>query len=235
MSNVHVVVTLTVRANQLTPFLSLAAYLASHSRREPGCLRFEVLRQPDAPCRFMLDEVWVDAAALDAHKRTAHHRRWRAEVMPLLAVPRVHEEYEPVEIKRTMAFANGCFDVLHAGHVALLREAKAQADALIVGLNSDASVRALKGPGRPVNGVEVRRTVLESLACVDRVEVFDELTPLELIRALRPDVLVKGADYAPEEVVGAELVEGWGGRVHLAALVPGQSTTEFLRRVRGAA
>ncbi len=232
---VYVIVTLTVRADKLDAFLALAGRLGSHSRREPGCLRFEVLRQPDAPCCFLLDEAWADAAALEAHKRTEHHRRWRAEVPDLLAVPRTHDEYVPVEIKRTMAFANGCFDTIHAGHVAMLREAKAQADILVVGLNSDASVRALKGPGRPVNGVEVRRAVLESLACVDRVEVFDEPTPLELIRALRPDVLVKSEEYEEKDIVGAELVQSYGGRVHRAKHLPGQSTTEFLRRIRGAA
>src|SRR5262249_13179592 len=117
-----------------------------------------------------------------------------------------------------VAFTNGCFDVLHAGHVQYLREARSQADLLVVGLNSDASVRALKGPQRPINDLRARAAVLNALTPVDYVTVFDEPTPLELIRFLRPDVLVKGADYQRDEVVGAEFVESYGGRVHLASL-----------------
>ena len=117
-----------------------------------------------------------------------------------------------------IAFTNGCFDVLHAGHVQYLQEARAQADLLVVGLNSDASVRRLKGPTRPVNPVDARTAVLAGLEAVDYVTVFDEATPLELIEGRPPDVLVKGADYRKEEVVGAEFVEAYGGRVHLAPL-----------------
>ena len=120
-----------------------------------------------------------------------------------------------------VAFTNGCFDVLHAGHVQYLQEARAQADLLVVGLNSDASVRALKGPSRPVNSVEARALVLAALQAVDYLVVFDEPTPLELIQALRPDVLVKGADYRRENVVGADFVESYGGRVYLAPLRDG--------------
>jgi D-beta-D-heptose 7-phosphate kinase/D-beta-D-heptose 1-phosphate adenosyltransferase len=133
-----------------------------------------------------------------------------------------------------VAFTNGCFDVLHAGHVQYLQEARAQADLLVVGLNSDASVRALKGHGRPVNGIEARALVLAALQAVDYVTVFDEATPLELIRTLRPDVLVKGADYRKEQVVGAEVVEGYGGRVYLAPLREGYSTTALLQRLQAA-
>jgi D-beta-D-heptose 7-phosphate kinase / D-beta-D-heptose 1-phosphate adenosyltransferase len=128
-----------------------------------------------------------------------------------------------------IAFTNGCFDVLHAGHVQYLREARRQADVLVVGLNSDASVRALKGPGRPINPLDARAFVLGSLESVDYVTVFDEATPLELIQTLRPDVLVKGADYRREEVVGADFVEASGGRVHLAQLREGYSTTRLLQ------
>jgi D-beta-D-heptose 7-phosphate kinase/D-beta-D-heptose 1-phosphate adenosyltransferase len=135
---------------------------------------------------------------------------------------------------QTVAFTNGCFDVLHAGHVQYLQEARAQADVLVVGLNDDAGVRSLKGPGRPVNGVEARALVLAALGAVDLLTVFDEPTPLVLIRALRPDVLVKGADYLREEVVGADLVESWGGRVHLARLREGLSTTRLLQRLGAA-
>jgi D-beta-D-heptose 7-phosphate kinase/D-beta-D-heptose 1-phosphate adenosyltransferase len=133
-----------------------------------------------------------------------------------------------------VAFTNGCFDVLHAGHVQYLLEAKAQADLLVVGLNSDASVRALKGPGRPVNNAEARALVLQALEAVDYVTVFDEPTPLELIRELRPDVLVKGADYRPDQVVGADLVLSYGGKLHLAALYEGYSTTRLLHHLGAA-
>jgi len=133
-----------------------------------------------------------------------------------------------------VAFTNGCFDVLHAGHVQYLREARAQADLLVVGLNSDASVRALKGGDRPVNGAEARAAVLNGLAAVDYVIVFDEATPLALIRDVRPDVLVKGADYHHDEVVGADFVESYGGRVHLAPLREGYSTTRILQRLGAA-
>ena len=124
--------------------------------------------------------------------------------------------------------------MLHAGHVQYLQEARAQADCLVVGLNGDAGVRALKGPGRPINPVESRALVLAGLEAVDYLTVFDEPTPLELIQALRPDVLVKGADYRREDVIGAEFVESCGGRVHLAGLREGHSTTRMLQRLGAA-
>ena len=129
------------------------------------------------------------------------------------------------------AFTNGCFDVLHAGHVQYLNEARAQADCLIVGLNTDASVRGLKGTGRPVNPEEARAAVLAGLAAVDYIVLFSEPTPAELIRAVRPDVLVKGADYRKEQVVGADFVESYGGRVHLAGLRVGYSTTKIIQHM----
>lgn len=131
-----------------------------------------------------------------------------------------------------VGFTNGCFDVLHPGHVSLLRQAREQCDRLVVGLNSDASVMRLKGEGRPVNGVLSRAVVLAALAPVDAVVVFDDDTPIGLIEALRPDVLVKGADYAVGEVVGAPFVQSYGGRVVLAELVPGESTTGTISRLR---
>jgi D-beta-D-heptose 7-phosphate kinase/D-beta-D-heptose 1-phosphate adenosyltransferase len=133
-----------------------------------------------------------------------------------------------------VAFTNGCFDVLHAGHVQYLQEARTQADVLVVGLNSDASVRALKGEGRPVNGAEARAHVLAGLQAVDYVTAFDEATPLALVEAVRPDVLVKGADYRPDEVVGASLVESYGGRVYLARLRAGFSTSGVIEKLRAA-
>ncbi len=144
---------------------------------------------------------------------------------------------EQVERWRRMGyrtgFTNGCFDLLHPGHVHLLEQARAACDRLVVGLNSDASVRRLKGPTRPVQPEAARAAVLASLAAVDLVCVFNEDTPLELIAALHPELLVKGADYAVEDVVGHEMVEGWGGRVMLAQLLPGHSTTATVARLRG--
>jgi D-beta-D-heptose 7-phosphate kinase/D-beta-D-heptose 1-phosphate adenosyltransferase len=133
-----------------------------------------------------------------------------------------------------VVFTNGCFDVLHAGHVQYLNDARAQGDLLVVGLNSDASVRALKGDGRPVNPVEARAQVLASLQAVDYIAIFSEPTPLELIEAVRPDVLVKGMDYRKDEVVGRALVESYGGRVFLAPLREGYSTTGILQRLGAA-
>jgi D-beta-D-heptose 7-phosphate kinase / D-beta-D-heptose 1-phosphate adenosyltransferase len=130
-----------------------------------------------------------------------------------------------------IAFANGCFDLLHPGHLSLLEQAKGSADRLIVGLNSDLSVRQLKGPGRPVQSEVARATVLASLKSVDAVVIFGEQTPLKLIEALQPDVLVKGADYTVETVVGADVVLRRGGRVLLADLVPAQSTTSTLKKI----
>lgn len=133
-----------------------------------------------------------------------------------------------------VGFTNGCFDLLHPGHVSLLTQARAACDRLIVGLNSDASVRRLKGHDRPVNSEMARAIVLAALETVSAVVVFEDDTPLTLIEAIRPDVLVKGADYAIEAVVGAAFVEAYGGRVMLAELVPGQSTTGTIQRIDGA-
>jgi D-beta-D-heptose 7-phosphate kinase/D-beta-D-heptose 1-phosphate adenosyltransferase len=131
-----------------------------------------------------------------------------------------------------IGFTNGCFDLLHRGHVKLLAEARAACDRLIVGLNSDASTTRLKGKGRPINPVEGRAEVLAALEAVDLVVVFDEDTPLELIQRVRPAVLVKGADYTPAEVVGADVVENGGGDVILVDLVPGHSTSAMVRRAQ---
>ena len=129
-----------------------------------------------------------------------------------------------------IGFTNGCFDLLHPGHVKVLTEARAACDRLVVGLNSDASAKRLKGPDRPVQNQTARAEVLAALEAVDAVAVFDEDTPLELIRRVRPNVLVKGADYRVEEVVGRDVVEAAGGEVILVGLAPGHSTTDILRR-----
>lgn len=131
----------------------------------------------------------------------------------------------------SIGFTNGCFDLVHPGHISLLEQAGAQCDRLIVGLNSDASVSRLKGADRPVQDAAARGRVLASVAGVDAVVVFDEDTPLGLIRQIKPDVLVKGADYAIDEVVGGEIVQSYGGRVVLADLVDGFSTTETIARL----
>ncbi len=133
-----------------------------------------------------------------------------------------------------VVFPNGCFDLIHPGHVRYLAAARALGDALVVGLNDDASVRRLKGPGRPVLTAAERAEVLAALAAVDHVILFAQDTPRALIAALRPDVLVKGADWAPADIVGGDEVRAAGGRVERIDLVPGVSTTELLRRIRGA-
>ncbi len=134
----------------------------------------------------------------------------------------------------TVVFTNGVFDLLHAGHVALLEAARAEGAALIVAVNSDASVRRLgKGADRPFVPATERARLLAGLASVDCVVLFDEDTPLAVIRRLRPDVLVKGADYQRSEIVGADEVEAWGGRVVRIPLVPGKSTTDLLRKLHG--
>ena len=131
-----------------------------------------------------------------------------------------------------VAFTNGVFDLLHRGHIDLLVAARATADALIVGLNSDDSVRRLKGTGRPVRAESDRAYVLAALECVDAVVIFPEDTPLAIIRAVHPDVLIKGGDYAPADVVGREDVEGWGGRLVIVPLTAGHSTTATIASLR---
>ncbi|MGH6670694.1 MAG: D-glycero-beta-D-manno-heptose-7-phosphate kinase [Xanthobacteraceae bacterium] len=132
-----------------------------------------------------------------------------------------------------IGFTNGCFDLLHRGHIRLLAEARAACDVLVVGLNSDASTRRLKGEGRPINPAEGRAEVLAALEAIDLVVVFEQDTPLELIEYIRPNVLIKGADYSREQVVGREVVEAAGGQLILVDLVPGHSTTNIVRRVAG--
>jgi D-beta-D-heptose 7-phosphate kinase / D-beta-D-heptose 1-phosphate adenosyltransferase len=132
-----------------------------------------------------------------------------------------------------IGFTNGCFDILHPGHIALLRQARARCDRLILGLNTDASVKRLKGPLRPVNNETSRAAVLGALSDIDGIVLFDQDTPLELIRHLRPHLLVKGEDYTPETVVGWDLVKSWGGELLLATLVKDQSTTKIIARAGG--
>jgi D-beta-D-heptose 7-phosphate kinase/D-beta-D-heptose 1-phosphate adenosyltransferase len=132
-----------------------------------------------------------------------------------------------------VGFTNGCFDVLHSGHVSLLADARTQCDRLVVALNSDSSVRRLKGPSRPVNSLKLRAKVIAAIRSVDCVTSFAEETPLEIIQKLVPDVLIKGADYTADQIVGRDVVEAAGGRVYLARLVPDQSTTGTIFRLNG--
>lgn len=133
---------------------------------------------------------------------------------------------------KTVGFTNGCFDILHAGHVTYLSQAAQLADVLVIGLNSDASVQRLKGPTRPVNTQHDRAVVLSSLKAVDYVCIFDEDTPYELIKAIQPDVLVKGGDYLVEQIVGADIVSARGGRVLSLPFVEGKSTTSIIERMK---
>jgi len=133
---------------------------------------------------------------------------------------------------KTIVFTNGVFDLLHPGHVRYLQQARGLGDALIVGVNSDASVRAIKGPSRPVTNEQERAEVIAALACVDAAVVFDEDTPHAIIAAIQPDVLVKGADWAADAIVGRDVVEARGGRVVRMPIETGYSTTAILERIR---
>ncbi len=137
-------------------------------------------------------------------------------------------------VKGRVVFTNGVFDLLHPGHIDVLAAARAAGDALVVGVNSDDSVRRLKGPTRPVRNAVERALVLGALESVDAVAVFEQDTPLELIVALRPDIIVKGGDYSPATVVGRREVESWGGSVKIVPLTPGQSTTSIIEKLRDA-
>jgi D-beta-D-heptose 7-phosphate kinase/D-beta-D-heptose 1-phosphate adenosyltransferase len=140
---------------------------------------------------------------------------------------------QATDLGRKLVFTNGCFDILHRGHVSYLQASAGLGDMLIVGLNTDRSVAALKGPQRPLNKTADRAYVLAALQCVDAVVVFDEDTPLQLISFLSPDVLVKGGDYSPDRVVGAEHVQGLGGRVEIIPFVTGYSTTSLIKKMHG--
>jgi D-beta-D-heptose 7-phosphate kinase/D-beta-D-heptose 1-phosphate adenosyltransferase len=134
---------------------------------------------------------------------------------------------------KKVSFTNGCFDILHPGHLFSLKQAAAEADYLIVGLNSDASVKKLKGPSRPINNTKSRAIVLANLIVVDAVVVFEEETPLELIKALLPDVMVKGGDYTTNQVVGGKEVIANGGKVIINPIVEGFSTTGLIEKMKG--
>ncbi len=153
------------------------------------------------------------------------HVTTRSDLQRLCAIWRIKGD--------RIVFTNGCFDILHRGHVTYLQQAAALGHRLVVGLNSDASVRRQrKGPERPLNNEESRALVLAALRCVDAVVVFDDDTPLDLITAIRPDVLVKGGDWSVDRIVGADVVKAAGGTVHSLPLVDGFSTTSLVEKIR---
>ena len=166
--------------------------------------------------RDVRDKEWHRAKYFSVAEAETLARRWKSRGLAI-------------------GFTNGCFDIVHAGHVALLAAARAQCDRLIVALNTDAGVGRLKGPQRPVNALADRSAVIAAIEAVDAVISFDEETPIELIRRLKPDVLVKGGDYTIEGVVGAPEVQAWGGRVVLVDLVEGRSTTRLIDAIRAPA
>lgn len=159
------------------------------------------------------DSEVMSSGAQTMSKVVEERRRWREE-------------------GRAVVLTNGCFDLLHPGHVALLEAARAEGDVLVVAINSDASVRRIKGEGRPLVPEAERAETLLALEPVDRVVVYDEPTPIAVVKALVPDVLVKGADWAEDAIVGREEVEAAGGRVVRVPMVPGRSTTSMLERIR---
>ncbi len=238
----HLVITIDVRADRYCLMLALAATHAEKSRREGGCVRFDVLQDPATPQRFILHEVWQDRDSLQAHRETAHYAAWRRQIPSLENMPRTREEYEgPDKLVlakllgtiaaharaqgKSVVMTNGAYDLLHCGHVHCLSEARAAGDVLLVAVNDDDSVRRLKGPGRPIMPSEGRVDALAALSCVDYVALFSADTPVDLIRGVRPDCLVKSDQYQPSEVVGAE----FAGRVLLVPHLPGYSTTRAVK------
>jgi D-glycero-beta-D-manno-heptose 1-phosphate adenylyltransferase len=142
---------------------------------------------------------------------------------------KISHELSPLR-SRKIVFTNGCFDLLHVGHVRYLQEAKAQGDLLVVGVNADASVKRLKGPTRPIQNENDRAEILAALGAVDYVIIFPEDTPAELIQNVRPDVLVKGGDWKPEQIVGSSFVQSYGGQVKSLQFVDGRSTTKIIEK-----
>lgn len=181
---------------------------------------------------IVVGKVGTASVSRDEIERELMHgsaQRGEEKVVGFATVADIAERWRKQGLK--VGFTNGVFDLLHPGHISLLRQARAACDKLVVGINSDASVKRLKGETRPVQNEAARSAVLASLADVDQVVIFGEDTPLELITTVRPDILVKGADYTIDKVVGAEQVQGWGGKVILANLIDGQSTTKTIAKM----
>ena len=137
---------------------------------------------------------------------------------------------EALRGKKKIVFTNGCFDLLHVGHVRYLNQARSRGDVLFVGVNSDASVKRLKGPTRPVQNESDRAEILSNLKAVDFVSIFDEDTPYELIKVVRPDILVKGGDWKPDQIIGSDIVLSYGGKVESLMFVEGKSTTAIIEK-----
>ncbi len=166
-------------------------------------------------------------------KRRTRHRAMRAALV-FNDWDALEEELNKLRDKgKRIAFTNGCFDILHPGHMGLLEEARRSADALVVGLNTDESIRALKGSGRPLMDESARSRVLSAIRWVDFVVFFPQADPLLLIKRIRPDVLIKGSDYGPGEVVGELEMKSWGGKTIRARLMPGCSSTSLVQRLEG--
>jgi len=206
----------TVKAGVPSPFFATAVI---------ACRGTWVASVPVEPLPVPVRALWVHSQA-----------RYDAGVSLSKIAPDVATLFERLAAVRErggrVVFTNGCFDLLHPGHVRYLAAARALGDTLVVGLNDDASVRRLKGPARPILTFAERAEVLAGLAAVDHVVAFEGDTPLALVEAIRPDVLVKGADWAEQDIAGAAEVRSWGGRVERITLVPGVSTTDLLRRIR---
>ncbi|PIE56743.1 MAG: D-glycero-beta-D-manno-heptose 1-phosphate adenylyltransferase [Desulfobulbus propionicus] len=213
--------------------LTGAMTMAGHSMvlgPDGGCLAG--LATEEGLCQFPLVNNYLDD--IRARFCSMGERPWQcSDVEKVIEITALEEQ---LRISRhpgsRLVFTNGCFDILHPGHVSYLEEARRCGDYLVVGLNSDASVRRLKGSGRPVNSETERARVLAALGAVDRVVIFAEDTPLELINRLRPDVLVKGADWPEEEIVGAKEVKGWGGQVERIHFAHQSSTSGVIERIR---
>ena len=203
--------------------LALAAGAALHEAVEVALLASSIVVEKAGVATVTPDEM------LEA-ELAAHRAPTEAKIVTTEGLLRQIALWRERGLK--IGFTNGCFDILHPGHVAYLTQARSWCDRLIVGVNSDSSVRRAKGEGRPVNTLEARALVLAGLACVDLVTAFDEDTPAELVRKARPDLLVKGGDYNIETVVGADLVRSWGGEVKIAEFVDGHSTTATLAKAR---
>ncbi|MDX1738493.1 MAG: D-glycero-beta-D-manno-heptose 1-phosphate adenylyltransferase, partial [Alphaproteobacteria bacterium] len=177
-------------------------------------------------------KVGTAVAYPDEILSAAHADSWQESESKVLSLDAAKSQVHRWRLKgKKVGFTNGCFDLLHPGHISLIEQAASHCDKLILGLNSDASVKRLKGETRPMQSEIARATVLASLALVDMVVIFGEDTPLNIINSLKPDILVKGADYTVETVVGASEVMSWGGRVVLADLVDGQSTTNTIKKM----
>ncbi len=179
---------------------------------------------------FCFSSTQFPELSIEDHLKTANYASFLSLSTLGTAAPSFNEIYVDKKSKK-IVFTNGCFDLIHAGHINTLETARQFGDYLIVGLNSDASVKELKGLHRPIVNQCDRKKILESLECVDEVRVFDELTPLDLIKSIKPDVLVKGADYSGDEIVGADFVQSYGGVVKTVELVNGYSTTELIKRI----